>query len=105
VLRLRSRRPSRDDLYAKLLDEKDTQLRILAAEIDWLRAQIGRPSLPAVISPGQTLLDSKEPGVITDGGWESEADEARKIISENGLSAVHLPEILDGLGLGTSDLS
>lgn len=105
MLRLRSRRPSRDDLYAKLLSEKDTQLRILAAEVDWLRAQIGRPSLPAVISPGQTLLDSGKPGVVTDGQWETEQDEARKIISENGLSAVHLPEILDGLGIGVSDLS
>lgn len=97
-------RKSERALYERLLAEKDTHLRILAAEIDWLRAQLGRPSLPAVISPGHTLLDGK-PAELGSATWESEADEAKALLEKEGLSAVHLPEILDGLGFGTSDLS
>lgn len=98
------RRSSRTALFERLLGEKDTQLRILVAEIDWLRAQLGRPSLPAVISPGHTLLDGKaaELGHAT---WESELDEAQAILDKNELSRIHLDEILDGLGVGSSDLS
>lgn len=99
-----SRRPSRDDLYAKLLAEKDQQIRILVAEIDWLRAWQGAPSLPARISPGHSLVDGK-PAELGSPTWESELDEAAAIIEKNGLSNVHLDEILDGLGVGSSDLS
>lgn len=91
-------------LYERLLVEKDIHIRLLAAEIDWLRAQLGRPSLPAVISPTHTLADgtAAELGSAT---WESENEEAQKILESHGLSAVHLPEILDGLGYGNSDIS
>lgn len=90
-------------LYERLLDEKDKHIRILVAEIDWLRAQLGRPSLYAPINPSG--LPEKNTAVVEDGGWVSEAEEAREILEKTGLSAVHLPEILDGLGYGNSDLS
>ena len=34
-------RASRDDLYERLLKEKDKQITILAEEIDYLRLQLG----------------------------------------------------------------
>jgi hypothetical protein len=95
-------RKSKAELYERLLNEKDTHIRILVAEIDWLRAQLGRPSLPAAINPSG--LPDKQAAVLDDAGWVSEAEEARAIIEKEGLSAVHLPEILDGLGYTTSDL-
>lgn len=95
------RRPSRDSLYERILEERDRQLRILVAECDWLRAQLGRPSLPAAINPSDLPpIDH----TVTDGGWESEDSEAQTILDANGLSAVHLPEILEGLGYGNADL-
>jgi hypothetical protein len=90
-------------LYERLLNEKDTHLRILVAEIDWLRAQLGRPSLPAAIRPGH--VPSGTTAAVGEGEWLSEAEEAEAILASTGLSAVHLPEILDGLGYGTSDLA
>lgn len=89
-------------LYERLLDEKDKHIRILVAEIDWLRAQLGRPSLPAAINP--SALPPVE-HAVTDGGWVSERAEAQAILDQSGLSVAHLPEILDGLGLSNSDLS
>jgi len=89
-------------LYERLLVEKDMHIRILVAEIDWLRAQLGSPSLRAAINPsGLPEIDH----AISDGGWVSEADEAQAILDEAGLSSVHLPEILSGLGYSDSDLS
>lgn len=90
-------------LYERLLVEKDMHIRLLAAEIDWLRAQLGRPSLPAVISPTHTLTDGK-PAELGSPTWESEAEEAQRILDAHGLSGVHLPEILSGLGYDDSDL-
>lgn len=98
------RRPSRDALYERIIAEKDQQLRILVAEIDWLRAWQGAPSLPARISPGHALVDGK-PAELGSATWESELDEAKAILDKSGLSKVHLSEILDGLGVGSSDLS
>ncbi|MGE5596442.1 MAG: hypothetical protein ACM3S1_10470 [Hyphomicrobiales bacterium] len=95
------RRPSRDALWERLLEERDRQIRILVAEIDWLRAQLGRPSLPAAINPSELPPVEHE---ISDGGWLSEREEAERIATELGLSNVHLPEILDGLGYGSADL-
>lgn len=95
-------RKSKASLYERLLDEKDMHIRILVAEIDWLRAQLGRPSLPAAINPSG--LPEKTVAVVDDGGWVSEAEEARAIMEKEGLSAVHLPEILDGLGYSESSL-
>jgi hypothetical protein len=94
------RRTSRTALYERLLDERDKHIRILVAEIDWLRAQLGRPSLPAAINPSDQPVKSE----ITDAGWVSEEDEAREILKSEGLSPVLLPEILDGLGIGNSTL-
>jgi hypothetical protein len=92
-------------LYERLLNEKDMHIRLLAAEIDWLRAQLGRPSLPAVISPSVHNLKNDEPAELGHATWESEEDEAQKILEKYEISGVHLPEILDGLGYGVSDLS
>jgi hypothetical protein len=94
-------RPSKAKLYERIIGEKDMHIRILVAEIDWLRAQLGRPSLPATISGP---LPDGLPAELGSDKWESEADEAQKTIEAEGLSAVHLPEILDGLGYGNSDL-
>jgi hypothetical protein len=91
-------------LYERLLNEKDTHLRILVAEIDWLRAQLGRPSLPAAITPPSSVPEGVN-AQLGDGEWISEAEEAEKILADQGLSRVHLPEILDGLGLSSSDLA
>ena len=90
------RRTSRTALFERLLDERERQIRILVAEIDWLRAQLGRPSLPAAINPTNQPVKHE----ITDAGYVSEADEAKQILQEAGLSPVLLPEILDGLGIG-----
>ncbi len=104
------RRTSRTALYERLLEEKNQQLAVLASEVDWLRAQLGRPTIPNVYSPtvdlvaGHGLVDG-EPAAVTDGDWVDEFAEAQKIIEENGLSSIHLDEILDGLGLGSSDLA
>lgn len=95
-------RPSKAALYERIIDEKDTQIRILVAELDWTRAHFGVPSLPAPITT-KTLPDGL-PAEVTSGDWESEADEAKAILEKEGLSAVHLPEILEGLGYGNSDL-
>lgn len=97
------RRPSRDALYERVIAEKNTHLRILVAEVDWLRAQLGRPSLPATITAAQ--IANGTAAKLDDGEWMSEADEAQKIVEDLGLSAVHLPEILDGLGLSNSDFA
>ena len=94
------RRTSRTALFERLLDERERQIRILVAEIDWLRAQLGRPSMPAAINPSHLPVKHE----ITDAGYVSEADEARDILLKEGLSPVLLPEILDGLGIGNSDL-
>jgi hypothetical protein len=100
------RRASRGALYERLLEEKNAHIRILVAEIDYLRAMRGQPSLPARITPdAPSAIPDGQPGAIDDGEWLSEAEEAEKIVSDLGLSPVHLPEILEGLGLGTSDLS
>ena len=93
------KRPSRDDLYERLLEERDRQIRILVAEIDWLRAQLGRPSLPAAVNPSG-LPDIKHE--LSDGGYISEREEAQEILDAAGLSSIHLDEILDGLGHGSS---
>lgn len=98
-LRLRN---SERALFERLLDEKDKQLRIVIAEVDYLRATRGQPSLPAAINPSG--LPDKGAATQTDGGWVSEAEEAEAIMAENGLSPIHLPEILEGLGYGNSDL-
>lgn len=90
------RRSSRTALYERLLEERDKHIRILVAEIDWLRAQLGRPSIPAAINPSEQPVKSE----VTDGGWVSEADEAREILKASDLPAALLPEILDGLGYG-----
>jgi hypothetical protein len=94
-------------LYERLLVEKDAHIRILVAEIDYLRATRGQPSLPARITPGDTplVLPDGKTAEVGDGEWLSETEEAEKIVSDLGLSKVHLPEILEGLGLGVSDLS
>lgn len=97
-------RPSKAKLYERIIGEKDMHIRILVAEIDWLRAQLGRPSLPAVISPS-AHFHQDQPGELGSGKYESEREEAEAILEKTGLSSVHLPEILDGLGIGNSDLS
>jgi hypothetical protein len=97
-------RRSRRNLYERLLDEKDTQLRILGAEIEWLRAQLGAHSFGPVIPQKLTLPDDA-PSELSAATWESEEEEAQMILDSHGLSAIHLPEILDGLGYGNSDLS
>ena len=97
---------AKEKLYERLIEEKDTHVRLLVAEIDYLRATRGQPSLPARITPdAPSAIPDGQPGAIDDGEWLSEAEEAEKIVADLGLSAVHLPEILEGLGLGTSDLS
>lgn len=102
MFRLRLRNSERA-LFERLLDEKDKQLRIVIAEVDYLRATRGQPSLPAAINPSG--LPEKGPATLSDGGWVSEVEEAEAIIAKAGLSQIHLPEILDGLGFGDSDLS
>lgn len=102
LFRLRLRNSERA-LYERLLDEKDKQLRIVIAEVDYLRATRGQPSLPAAINPSG--LPEKGAATVTDGGWVSEADEAEAIIAKAGLSVAHLPEILSGLGYSDSELS
>lgn len=89
-------------LYERLLEERDRHIALLAAELDRLR---GGRTLQALDPPDTTGLPDGEPAVLADGDWVSEAEEAQKIVDDLGLSAVHLPEILEGLGLGTSDLS
>lgn len=93
-----TKRPSRDALYERIILEKDHQLRILVAEVDYLRATRGEPSLRAAINPSG--LPDKLPMSQGDGGWVSEVEEAEQIVADLGLSAVHLPEILKGLGFG-----
>lgn len=90
-------------LYERLLEEKDKQLRIVIAEVNYLRATRGQPSLAVAINPSG--LPEKGTTAQTDGGWVSEADEAEAILAKEGLSPVHLTEILEGLGYGNSDLS
>lgn len=100
------RRPSRNALYERLLEEKDAQLALLTEEIDYLRATRGQPSLPRALAPPKsTATPEGVDAVLGDGDWLSEDEEAKKIVEDLGLSAVHLPEILEGLGIGTSDLS
>jgi hypothetical protein len=93
-------------LVDKLIEEKDTQLRLLAAEIDWLRAQLRTPSLPATIKsntfpPEHNHLNP--PSVDSSDGWETEAAEAEAILAREGLSPAHLAEILDGLGVSEAN--
>lgn len=88
------------ELFERLLEEKQRVNQLLAHEIDWLRAQLGRPSLPSALNPTDLPAVKHE---ISDGGWEGEREEAQAILDEHGLSAVHLPEILSGLGYGSDD--
>jgi len=97
------RRASSGALYERLLEEKDKHLRILIAQIDYERAMRGQPSLPATILPGQ--IPDGVPATADDGDWISESEEAEAILLEQGLSPIHLPEILSGLGYGESDLA
>lgn len=87
-----------------MLEEKDKQLARLDAEIAVLRIHGPAPfRFPVPTNPSG--LPDKGAAEQTDGGWVSEADEAEAIIEKAGLSAIHLSEILDGLGYGNSDLS
>lgn len=83
-------------LYERMLAEKQR-------EIDWLREQIGRPTAALVPLPAPVAGADEAAKLAT---WMTEAEEAEAILaSDPTLSAVHLPEILDGLGYGNSDLS
>jgi hypothetical protein len=82
-------------LYERLITLKDEQIADL-------RAQLGFRTLAGPV-PG--LVPDHQPTVLGSATWESDADEAQAIIEKNGLSKVHLAEILDGLGVGSSDLS
>jgi hypothetical protein len=93
----RRNRPSRSALYERLLAEKDVQIARLLAQLE------GRP-LSSVISRPAAVIDGK-PAVLGSATWDSDLDEAQAILDKNGLSKVHLPEILDALGVGSSDLS
>lgn len=88
---------SERDLYERLLAEKDQHLRILVAEVDYLRATRGQPSLPAAIS--SRLPDGVQMSQGPGEEYLSEEDEARAMLEAEGLSMTHLPEILSGLGL------
>lgn len=92
------RRASRAALYERLLAEKDAQINLL-------RSLTGTPAaIPSVMPPPPPVLDG-QPGELGSATWESELDEAEAILTTNGLSQIHLAEILDGLGVGSSDLS
>jgi hypothetical protein len=54
-------RPSRDDLYEKSLREKDRLIEALAEQIDYLRAQLGRPSWSSPLG-----ADKGHTGVMVD---------------------------------------
>jgi hypothetical protein len=87
-------------LYERLLAEKDERIRLLLLEREaW--------SSPAMSRIATVLPPPGEPAASEQGaaGWVSETEEAEAILAETGLSVVHLPEILDGLGYGSSDLS
>lgn len=93
------RRKSKDELWEQIVAEKQR-------EIDWLRAQLGRPSLP---EPAQITFDrlpGTEPLIIGSQGWVSEEEEEAQALLEAGeLSPEHLPEILDALGFASSDIT
>jgi hypothetical protein len=91
------RRPSRDDLYRELLAEKDAQIALL-------RSLTGTPAAIPAVMPPSPVVDG-QPGELGSATWESELDEAEAILQKDGLSQIHLAEILDGLGVGSSDLS
>lgn len=91
------RRPSKDDLYRE-------QIAALNEQIEWLRAQLGLPTR-ALVLPKPGVLPDGEPAAVGEATWETEYDEAKAILDKQGLSQVHLSEILDGLGVGSSDLS
>jgi hypothetical protein len=87
---------SKDRLYERLLAEKDERIRLLLEE------RVPAPSriATATVLPAPDAVPSEH----GDGGWVSETEEAEDIIAEMGLSPIHLPEILSGLGYGDSDL-
>lgn len=91
------RRTSKDALYERLLAEKD-------AQIELLRSLTGTPAATPSVMPPPPVLDG-QPSELGSAKWESELDEAETILDKEGLSQIHLAEILDGLGVGSSDLS
>lgn len=97
-MRLFRRRPSRDDLYERLIAEKDAQIVRLIALLEGRPVPLAQLMPPPPVAEGQT-------GELGSPTWESEEDEAQAILDKEGLSKVHLAEILDGLGVGSSDLS
>lgn len=87
-------------LVERLLAEKDATIAHLRDELEWHRAR----STAAIVAPYVPPVDEEgQPIVGSPAEWDSEFDEAQKIIEANGLSPAHLPEILDGLGLSESD--
>lgn len=100
------RRKSKDELWEQIVAEKQR-------EIDWLRAQLGMPSLLPVAQPadpGPLPIIPRRPGseplIIGSQGWISEEEEEAQALLEAGeLSPEHLPEILDALGFASSDIT
>lgn len=98
------RRKSKDELWEQIVAEKQR-------EIDWLRAQLGMPSLPQPADPAPTIvLEHRRPGteplIIGAQGWVSEEEEeAQALLTAGELSPEHLPEILDALGFASSDIT
>lgn len=93
---------SRDDLFERLLKEKDKQITILAEEIDYLRLQLGiqtRRQSAAQNPSGQP------PMTIGTVPYVSEDEEDVKDMLESGqITADQMAEILDGLGYANTEI-
>jgi hypothetical protein len=96
------RRKTREDLWERLLAEKDRQITILADEIDYLRAQL---HMAPRNRPEPKNPSGLHPVTMGEAPYMSEDEEDVRDMLESGrITADQLPEVLEALGYANTEI-
>lgn len=80
--------------------EKDRTIDVLAEQIEWLRTQLGSPSMRPVVNPTkqQPITVGVEPFM------SEEEEDIRHLVEAGAIDKENLPEVLDALGFINTEI-
>lgn len=102
-MRLFRPRESRDDLYERLLKEKDKQNLILADEVDYLRNQLGMQSRLRATAKNPSGQDSITFGTVP--YVNEDEEDIRDMLANGDITQEDLPEVLEAMGFANTEIS